>query len=80
MDEQTAKTKWCPFVRHNTPINEGSGSFNRGVEGNPANLGDCKEYFCNCIASSCMMWRWAGGNAERGIGNEQGYCGLGGSL
>lgn len=66
MDEQTAKTKWCPFVRHNTPINEGSGSFNRGVEGNPANLGDCKEYFCNCIASSCMMW----------MGNKQGYCGL----
>ncbi len=48
MDEKTAKSKWCPMVRH-----EGNehGSFNRG-----GIFGLGKGYGCNCIASACMLW------------------------
>lgn len=30
-----------------------------------------------CVASECMMWRWAEGGAGAG-GKERGHCGLAG--
>ena len=66
MKEDEAKKKWCPMAREETVV--------LGRWDKEGKIGYC------CIASNCMMWRWAGGNAERGIGNEQGYCGFGGPL
>lgn len=57
MDEQTAKSKWCPFVRFQIgPSNaawQDTAYTNRGEELNPPKS-------VMCIASDCMMWRWRG--------------------
>ena len=74
MTEATAATKWCPMVRHNPPLYEGAGSFNRGVQGSEA--GELSgDYHCTCIASKCAMWRWGAG-----VNEYRGYCGLAGWL
>lgn len=31
-----------------------------------------------CVASICMMWRWAGGDEDKRQGLRLGYCGLAG--
>ena len=56
MTEDEAKTKWCPFVRHEG--DEGS-TFNRGII-DPLNIqgGDPDGYRCTCIGSACMAWRF----------------------
>ena len=65
MTEDEAKKKWCPMVRDGIePMGNTAGDENRIPD------------WSLCIASDCMMWRWSEGNGERGIGNEQGCCGL----
>jgi hypothetical protein len=85
MNEEVAKTKWCPMVRNDW---HGSAT-NRGYKGDTE--------YCTCIASDCMMWRWIEiGVTEVSKVNEKhpewtgqqcydsisrkGYCGLGGKL
>lgn len=50
--EDHAKAMWCPQVRHE---GDDGGTFNRGLL-DPVNL---QRVPCNCMGSSCMMWRWA---------------------
>jgi hypothetical protein len=58
--EKEAKTKWCPMVRHESPIGEGYGSFNRGGANDAVNTmgGKISQYSCACLGSGCMMWVW----------------------
>lgn len=56
--EEQAKLLWCPMVRHNVPVDEGAGSFNRGPHRDEA-LSKGGHYHCCCIASQCAVWRWA---------------------
>jgi hypothetical protein len=59
--EKDARTKWCPFVRYVTGEEDDQAPANRWPDfTNPPP--------CRCIASDCMMWRWADGTA--------GWCGL----
>jgi len=80
MIEEEAKTKWCPFVRHDT-AGQNPGSFNRTIlSTDKTNL--------NCIGSACMAWRWNYPPAEEVDGlkvvevhhdpSGSGYCGLAG--
>jgi len=78
MNENEAKTKWCPMFRQSSLSDDGNRNY-----GNPFNEND------RCIASECMAWRWyysiandlALGTSPHktdGDGNELGYCGLAG--
>ena len=76
IDEQTAKTKWCPHVRlvtnrkidDNHFINDVT-CYNRIVVDDLRGTAIVpKRVFTNCIASECMMW----------VGKKKGYCGLAG--
>ncbi|CAB4223482.1 hypothetical protein UFOVP1670_73 [uncultured Caudovirales phage] len=89
MNEETAKTKWCPMVRANLnmapprPL-RAPGPNDLPLDRNPPES--------RCIASACMMWKWR--NATEGADgklympaqseseNRQpyGYCGLSGSV
>lgn len=78
MNEEEARTKWCPMVQV-IPIRE-SFMQNRDIqETEPAN-------YC-CIASDCMMWRehkqlrgdiTGLGSANATFETVGGYCGLAG--
>jgi hypothetical protein len=70
MTEQQAKEKWCPMVWHSE--DDVMPAANRWVFGNKG-----RDERVNCIASNCMMWRWIDEN-ERGLTEDDGYCGLGG--
>jgi hypothetical protein len=77
MNEQEAKTKWCPMVRfqigNNDNVWQGIALTNRGKEMRSPE-------FVMCIASNCMMWRWNINTADaNGVKYEEGYCGLGGN-
>ena len=63
LTEEEAKEKWCPEVRLRVGVN---GAANRNLKGCCPDDKDTK-----CIASGCMMWRYAG-ESEKG---ETGYCG-----
>lgn len=76
MNEDEAKTKWCPLALNN--------ACTRNAPDNP--LGEpVIPDGAKCIASDCMMWRWdiAPARAEH-IGLDvqppTGYCGLAGKL
>lgn len=80
MDERTAKSKWCPMVRHE---GEDHGSYNRGGVTDPINAyGIGQGFGCNCIASACMMWRREkdtyGDDYGKDIPEDRGFCGIGG--
>jgi hypothetical protein len=87
MTEDEAKTKWCPMVRHESPEDEGNGTWNRGRKDDVINI-ERPNYSCACIASACMMWRWevaeewthphTGEKYPTAFSTEHGYCGLGG--
>lgn len=72
MNEDEAKTKWCPFARNQPAINRGGMDF----------LHDCDP---RCIGSECMAWRWNKDNRQE-VGHdeigapERGYCGLAGKV
>ena len=52
LTEAEAKTNWCPMVRQSATFTDGYGlSYNRSAME--------ATYPCRCIASECMMWRWA---------------------
>lgn len=57
VNEDEAKTKWCPMPRHDS-------------------MADSRGY--NCIASSCMMWKWDNGVPVTRFPGEswEGCCGL----
>ena len=74
--EETARKKWCPFVRRATQLADNSVSSNREWE---------SEAGYDCIASDCMAWRWVethikdeGGDLTVMSGDTHGYCGLAG--
>lgn len=48
--EETAKTKWCPFVRH------GYGAEGIGINRLHGQSNDRPQL--TCIGSACMAWRW----------------------
>jgi hypothetical protein len=53
MTEQEAESKWCPMSRTRDKFSSTYGpSINRNHDGTI-------EDGCLCIASGCMMWRWA---------------------
>ena len=81
MNEERAKTKWCPFVRttvfvksHN-PKGYVPPAHNRAMmeDGSITN----GKGFC-CIASECMAWQWIDPDQEWAGSNEnrRGKCGL----
>lgn len=51
MNEEEAKTKWCPFTR--ATANDTEWHSNR-----PSFADTDKNPFDTCIASACMAWRW----------------------
>lgn len=67
MNEETARTKWCPFARvvYHYRL-EAVAAANR-----PSN--DVGKNAL-CIASDCMAWRWT----RSSIIDDAGYCGLAG--
>ncbi len=71
MDEGTARSKRCPFyLVRQYPSSSVAGTANSitlNTEPQPLNDG-------MCIASSCMMWKWAAGSSS------EGYCGLAGKV
>jgi hypothetical protein len=86
--EAEAKTRWCPMVRrpyYGTNA-DGDEIGITSVNSEPAALDLEPEH--NCIASSCMMWRWETRYSQdkpaddprypdsRNI--DSGYCGLAG--
>ncbi len=84
MNEEEAKTKWCPAVRVTAPdmgSEAGLVSVNRYESSD-----DGGEWnHCLCIGSACMAWRWTNkaGTKEDGSpayysGAWQGFCGLAG--
>jgi len=78
LTEEQAREKWCPEARL-TEISDtgalGTYAHNRIIVGRndhtPVLSG------CLCIASRCMMWRWAEPILD-GKNARQGYCGLAG--
>jgi hypothetical protein len=72
LTEEEAKTKWCPFVRHN--LGRDLPAAYRGMHV----TSDSK-----CIGSACMAWRDAGKDTRTNsyVGNysvDVGFCGLAG--
>jgi len=70
LTEAEAKTKWCPQIRYG---NEPGCNRNWTPEG--------AEMLVCCIASECMMWRWAAYTIVHGLGapkeeRAEGFCGL----
>lgn len=70
MTEDEAKEKWCPMARIGySPQGE---------------LFDNRQYnfaTTQCIASTCMMWRYINPSYVKGTEEDKklsGYCGLGG--
>lgn len=64
--EAQAKKLWCPQARE--VCEAGHGAANRGYRGKPLTL---------CIASACMLWRWAGyRSVPSGNDEAHGVCGL----
>ena len=59
LTEEEAKKKWCPELKL------------EGSNASMTNAGKVIYDSANCIASGCMMWRYAG-ESEKG---ETGYCG-----
>jgi hypothetical protein len=74
MNEEQAKTKWCPMIRA-TP------SFVFEDEKCVEVFGTHSGTHVNCIGSACMMWRHDRSRtvrAHKKIIVEHGYCGLAG--
>jgi hypothetical protein len=65
MQEEEARTKWCPFAR--------SGHAGPSISRKPGESGE-PDPDCQCIAARCMAWRWSY-DMEEGV---SGYCGLAG--
>jgi hypothetical protein len=65
-----ARKCWCPFARYLMGGDgEGLASVNRQSDFDAPPM-------ARCIASDCMAWRWAKGDAASSGG--QGFCGLAG--
>ena len=76
--EEQARRKWCPQAMSYASHLGGHAAVNRRHDtGEPWQD-------CNCIASDCMMWRWAeqghdaGDMPGTGVHPSTGYCGLAG--
>ena len=54
--EEQAREKWCPFARIGFGMNAPDHTC-LAATGNRVTTMDDE---CNCIASECMVWRWAG--------------------
>ena len=80
MNENEAKTKWCPFVRFQPIGNDGNAQKNAGcgnrVGGTVEEEPLLNPSTCRCIASQCMAWRW--GYEIDDKKTKEGYCGLAG--
>lgn len=77
MTEDEAKTKWCPFVRVVPPTSNWHGMNNRAQL-----VKDGSNLMVNCLASSCMAWRWAmvdEGRSSSYQSRDRGGCGLAGA-
>jgi len=79
MDEETAKTKWCPMVRFKGRDTGSGPAFNRytGWQDNP--YADML-----CVGSSCMAWQAGSFKHQKNLADEDqapnvGYCGAFGS-
>jgi hypothetical protein len=72
-NDNEAKAKWCPMVRHSTTDTKGLGvpAYNRyGLSSKAISNPETSR----CIASDCMMWREISVGEQKG----KGYCGLAG--
>lgn len=82
--EEEARQKWCPMSMAPTLSHESASNRSRD--------GDMR-LPCRCVASDCMMWRWAMVDVEKSTDDEfaparewiervpsatHGYCGLAG--
>ncbi len=83
MTEDEAESKWCPFSRFQSRLDEG-GANRWKQDAPPDEPYALNPVPCRCIGSACMAWRW-----EREQINEcsprmtrrsetDGYCGLAG--
>ncbi len=70
--EEQAKAKWCPEARVESDDGQGVGSVNRDF-GKGHALSDCM-----CLASGCMLWRWAE-YLDDSPKRRRGYCGKAGA-
>lgn len=74
MDEDTAKTKWCPMMQVSI-----TGTGDRYVNNRGRVMKEGEKNDSLCIASDCLAWReheqgWDADSIHEG----QGYCGLAG--
>lgn len=77
MTEEDAKTKWCPFVRHQSL--EEYGASNRAGKFNDDGVGyDSDNIWNKCVGSACMAWRTEHFIDEKRMPDVRGYCGLAG--
>jgi hypothetical protein len=67
MDEETARTKECPWVQISTSVQTGRGCC--GLVGLSGIDWDDPQYNRYCNGSTCPMWRWISEGRE-------GYCEL----
>lgn len=74
MNEETAKTKWCPMVR--VALNNDGIATNRDTQAITFDPHKRFEFETRCLASQCMMWRHHA-NAED-MPSGYGHCGLAG--
>lgn len=84
MTEDEAKTKWCPFARHEATAG------NRLPYGKPGDEPAPDDYCAEaamllpCIGSACMAWQWkrkpgVKGHCETVPHPGNGFCGLAGA-
>lgn len=70
MTEQKARSLWCPMARVGRNVQV------RGI--------DLFSDATRCIASKCMIWRWADITSKiidgKEVDTSSGYCGLGGRI
>lgn len=81
LTEEQAREKWCPEARTAFQYREGGGGDHRDAMV-VANRAENDAPISNCIASSCMWWRWSDEPQQvlaRDDKHRRGYCGLAGN-
>lgn len=87
--EDEAARMWCPFTRVSfmgSHVGNRVSTATLEMTEKSAARGDTRDhdYYrqqlrdCNCIASRCMAWRWAGYRKHGNNDEATGYCGLAG--
>jgi hypothetical protein len=87
--EDEATRMWCPFTRvafMGSHVGNRVSTAMLQMTEKSAERGEARDYDyfrqqqadCNCIASRCMAWRWAGYHRRGDNAEATGFCGLAG--